>query len=175
MKQHHNSCRWQHRSHLCLSLYTNHKLRYWKPWEHRVQPLDINAFTPIYPIIVINLISMGLVLFQLVIHRHRQWTRKLTHVLGVAVIGARQFFFSIRHGQVINKELLFAILHGTLDFDDVQNVLARQQASLLDTRAASTESSELHQKVWQICCFLAHSSTEIYSTHFYSIFKPSWG
>lgn len=63
------------------------------------------------------------------------------------VIGARQFFFSIRHGQVINKELLFAILHGTLDFNDVQNVLARQQASLLDTPAVSTESSELHQKI----------------------------
>ena len=90
---------------------------------------------------------MRLLLFQFVIHRHRQWTPKLMHVLGVAVIGARQFFFSIRHGQVINKELLFAILHGTLDFNDVQNVLARQQASLLDTPAASTEISELPQKI----------------------------
>ncbi|KAG0568095.1 hypothetical protein M758_7G183600 [Ceratodon purpureus] len=44
------------------------------------------------------------------------------------VIGERQFFLSLRHGRLIEKELLLALLHGNLDFENLQNVAHSRQA-----------------------------------------------
>lgn len=52
---------------------------------------------------------------------------RLTNIWFLAVIGERQFFLSLRHGRFIEKELLLALLHGNLDFENLQN-LARKEA-----------------------------------------------
>ncbi|XP_024358747.1 uncharacterized protein [Physcomitrium patens] len=43
------------------------------------------------------------------------------------VVGERQFFLSLRYGRLIKKDLLFALLHGNLDFEDLQGPLGNEQ------------------------------------------------
>lgn len=40
----------------------------------------------------------------------------------------RQFFLSLRHGRLIEKELLLALLHGHLDSENLGNLVSSKQA-----------------------------------------------
>lgn len=44
------------------------------------------------------------------------------------VIGERQFFISLRHGRLIDKELLLALLYGNLNLENLQNLAHSRQA-----------------------------------------------
>lgn len=44
------------------------------------------------------------------------------------VVGERQFFLSLRHGRLLEKEILLALLHGHLDFENVGNLVSSKQA-----------------------------------------------
>jgi hypothetical protein len=53
---------------------------------------------------------------------------RLINIWVLAVIGERQFFISLRHGRLIEKELQLALLHGNLNLENLQNLAHSRQA-----------------------------------------------
>lgn len=98
--------------------------------------------------------------------------------VGFAVVGERQFFLSLRYGRLIKKDLLFALLHGNLDFEDLQGPLGNEQVlekndSIHQPSAGVSkgEDSCVQQKVWHIFYILSNIWVMIYVTVFCNLIQ----
>jgi len=62
------------------------------------------------------------------------------------VVGERQFYLSLRHGRFLQKELLFQLLHGTLDLTNAQSFPTRQQMAPPGTQKVEVEDDSHEEK-----------------------------